>query len=104
MVLLERDEQIVETQKGRSGRFGGIASLSQYQDISFSAAQELVEEDGVWIARDVTTGIFGSGPNVVTAFRDFYLALREHRDVLEDEPALSPELESQLEYLRRRLA
>ncbi|HVX32332.1 MAG TPA: hypothetical protein VHA80_04255 [Solirubrobacterales bacterium] len=56
-------------------------------------------EDG-YIASDSMTGVFGAGPDADQAVRDLAVALREHRDVLERQDALSPALQEQLEHLR----
>jgi hypothetical protein len=50
---------------------------------------------------DLVTGIFGFGSDLNKAIRDLSHALREHRDVLERQDALSPDLERQLAYLRQ---
>jgi len=64
------------------------------------SAPVVEEQDGRWTVRDVETGIFGTGPDAQAAHRDFERALREHRDVLERQEELSPELTVQLAYLR----
>jgi hypothetical protein len=82
---------------------GEVATSNALLDLTFSSPELLEEHDGVWILRDVETGIFGSGPDPDGANQDFQAALREHRDVLESQAALSDDLQAQLQYLRRRL-
>lgn len=57
--------------------------------------------DGYLMASDRSTGIFGVGPTLGDAFSDLAAALVEHRDVLERQDQLSPELARHLEYLQR---
>ncbi len=57
---------------------------------------------GHYTVIDEPTGIFGAGESVVDAFRDFAAAMTEHRDVLERQEQLGPELAWQLKYLRER--
>jgi hypothetical protein len=57
-------------------------------------------EKGYTVA-DTVTGIFGFGLDLSAAIQDLSDALREHREVLEAEALLSPELERQLAYLRQ---
>jgi hypothetical protein len=52
-------------------------------------------------ASDLVTGIFGFGSDLNEAIRDLLHALRDHREVLERQEALSPDLERQLKYLRQ---
>lgn len=54
-----------------------------------------------FVTSDVVTGVFGFGPDLNEAIQDLLRALKEHRDVLECEAALSPDLERQLDYLRQ---
>jgi len=54
-----------------------------------------------WVAADRATGIFGYGPGPNDAIVDLVHALREHRDVLERQDELSPDLADQLAYLQR---
>lgn len=49
---------------------------------------------------DRGTGVFGAGPTPFDALQDFTRARREHREVLEAEPKLSPDLKRQLKLLR----
>lgn len=74
-------------------------------DIAARPSFELVCEraDGYWLVRDVGTGIFGQGADILEATRDFDRASAEHLDFLERQSALSDELRSQLEYLRARV-
>lgn len=58
---------------------------------------------GFWTVVDRQTGIFGDGSELTDAIRDFERAVREHLEILERQEALSEELASQLDYLRRRL-
>lgn len=51
-------------------------------------------------ACDHVTGIFGFGADLNEAIRDLIQALLEHRDVLDRQDSLSPDLKSQLEYLQ----
>ena len=62
---------------------------------------EVESGDGYLIACDRATGIFGAGPTLGDAFSDLGAALVEHRDVLERQDQLSPELARHLEYLQR---
>ncbi len=59
--------------------------------------------DDCIIVREVFIGIYGTGKDVVAAFEDFKNAVAQHRDVLERQEALSPDLSHQLAYLRDRL-
>jgi len=54
-----------------------------------------------FVASDVVTGVFGFGPDLNEAIQDLLRALKEHREVLEREPVLSPDLAHQLDYLRQ---
>ena len=54
-----------------------------------------------WTASDLVTGIFGFGLDPNAAIVDLVHALREHREVLERQDELSPDLEEQLAYLQR---
>lgn len=56
-----------------------------------------------WIVRERETGIFGHAVDLSDALRDFGTAVKEHLDVLERQPELSPDLSWQLEYLRARV-
>jgi hypothetical protein len=58
---------------------------------------------GQVIIADTATGIFGVADAPVDAVADFLAALREHADVLRARPALSPDLQRQLDYLQRHL-
>lgn len=78
-------------------------SLAATRLITISSLLDVTHEDDVWVVREVETGIFGSGEDEPAAFRDLVAALTEHRDVLERQEALSPDLESQLAYLQRLL-
>jgi hypothetical protein len=49
---------------------------------------------------DHVTGVFGFGSDLNEAIRDLAHALGEHRDVLERQDLLSPDLERQLKYLQ----
>jgi hypothetical protein len=100
MELLDRSEDVVETQRGKRA-YSGLQSLMRQSLLSYSAAFDVAESDGVWTVTDRETGIFGAGPDEDAALRDFVSALTEHRDVLERQEALSEELETQLRYLRR---
>ena len=51
-------------------------------------------------ATDRETGVFGAGPTPFDALQDYTRARREHREVLEAEHKLSPELKRQLKLLR----
>jgi hypothetical protein len=63
-----------------------------------------VERDrDVWVISDVPSGVFGTGETMTSALLDFTRATREHLDVLERQPALTPALHHQLEYLRARV-
>jgi hypothetical protein len=64
----------------------------------------LEEHEGYCTVRDLETGIFGSGADPEAAQTDFERALREHRDLLERQDDLSPELAVQLAYIRELLA
>jgi hypothetical protein len=55
-----------------------------------------------WTATDLVTGIFGFGEDANAAIVDLLHALMEHREVLERQDELSPDLQEQLEYLRRQ--
>lgn len=57
--------------------------------------------EGYLTAYDQSTGIFGAGATLIDAFSDLAAALVEHRDVLERQDRLSPELARHLEYLQR---
>ena len=99
------------------GRVTGSRPLQTLQTSTWAASVRLIpedtdvtwtteiaeEHDGYWTIHDPVTGIFGSGPDRETAHADFERALREHLDVLERQHELSPELSSQLAYLRQRL-
>ena len=50
---------------------------------------------------DRVTGVFGFGSDLNEAIRDLAHALREHRDVLERQDALSANLQHQLKYLQQ---
>lgn len=100
MALLDYEERVVQTH-GPTGRYWGTQTLGLHPLLSFSAALEVAESDGVWTLADRETGIFGAGPDQDSAARDFAAALREHRDVLERQATLSEELQAQLRYLRR---
>jgi predicted RNase H-like HicB family nuclease len=52
-------------------------------------------------ASNTVTGIFGFGATVVDATRDLLSALQEHRETLEQQDSLSPELQHQLTYLQQ---
>jgi len=103
--LLERtdDAPVIESKTIRRGGILGVAGVGHLDVQVISSAREIEEVDGVWTVRDLATGIFGTGDSEAAAFRDFRDALIEHRDVLERQDALSAELKSQLEYLRRTL-
>ncbi len=77
---------------------------SSYQvrtELGFDLKAELNEQG--WTVLDRVTGIFGVGREPNDAVKDLRFALIEHRDVLESQGALSPELSNQLDYLRARL-
>jgi hypothetical protein len=57
--------------------------------------------EGGWTATDRVTGIFGFGEDVNGAIVDLLHALKEHREVLEAQDELSPDLQEQLAYLQR---
>lgn len=103
MGLLEREDQVVETQRQGRHQYGGVASVSQIASSVFSAQWSVEEHEGGWTATDTATGIFGSGEDVTEAMRDLYAALHEHRDVLQRQPELSEALAQQLDYLHRVL-
>jgi predicted RNase H-like HicB family nuclease len=71
---------------------------------SWSGEVTLEEHNGYWAAADPETGIFGSGPDVLSAVQDLQQALQEHLDVLGRQEALSDDLAAQLDYLCRRLS
>jgi hypothetical protein len=54
-----------------------------------------------FVAADLPTGIFGYGESPNDAIVDLIVALREHREVLEAQDELSPDLVEQLAYLQR---
>jgi hypothetical protein len=54
-----------------------------------------------WLSSDLVTGIFGYGSTPGDAIVDLVHALREHRDVLERQDALTPDLADHLAYLQR---
>lgn len=60
-------------------------------------------EGSYWVVRDRVTGVFGRSRDLLEAVKDFQRATEEHLDVLERQPALAPELEAQLRYLRARV-
>jgi hypothetical protein len=53
-----------------------------------------------YVTADLVTGIFGFGEDLNAAIVDLAAALQEHRDVLERQDSLSPDLQDQLNYLR----
>lgn len=61
---------------------------------------EVTEGPGYIIVKDMATGMFGEGPRYPEALEDLNHALHEYRDVLERQPALSPELRAHLDHLR----
>lgn len=107
-----------ESRTGQLGRVGGAWAhslwdsqapthqVAVHEDISYVAEEREVQwtlergETG-WTATDLMTGIFGFGADPNEAIVDLIHALREHRDVLERQDRLSPDLEQQLAYLRR---
>lgn len=64
----------------------------------------LEQEGGVQSIADVATGIFGAGINLSAAVQDFRSALEEHLAVLSAQPELAPDLQYQLDVLRRYFA
>jgi len=56
--------------------------------------------DSGFVAVDEVTGIFGFGDDLNEALMDLAAALVEHREVLEGQGALSPDLQDQLRYLQ----
>jgi hypothetical protein len=54
-----------------------------------------------WTATDLVTGIFGYGDDPNESIVDLLHALIEHREVLERQDELSPDLQDQLDYLRQ---
>jgi hypothetical protein len=68
-----------------------------------SLAVQVVHEKGRILVVERRTAIYGEGPTHLDAIRDFQRAIREHLDVLERQPELSPELADQLDYLRPRV-
>ena len=50
---------------------------------------------------DAATGVFGAGADPNAAIQDLLRARREHREVLEGQPKLSPSLKAQLKHLQR---
>jgi hypothetical protein len=65
------------------------------------ARWRLERVDGGFVASDLATGIFGYGERPNEAIVDLVHALREHREVLERQAELSPDLAEQLAYLKR---
>jgi hypothetical protein len=102
MALAERELEAIEGSNVRSLVYGA-PSLQASLVVTVSSALEISESEGVWTVRDRETGIYGAGSTDAEALRDFRLALAEHRDVLERQPALSSDLAAQLEYLRFHL-
>lgn len=102
------------TRPGRSSRpLWGSRIGARYESsselvvgtLSYRAAPKagrwhLGASDDGYIASDSLTGIFGTGSDADQAVRDLAVALREHREVLERQEALSPALQEQLEHLR----
>jgi hypothetical protein len=103
MDLLEREDQVVETQHQGWHQYGGVASVGQMVSRAFSAQWSVEEHEGGWTVTDTATGIFGSGEDVTEAMRDLFAALHEHCDVLQRQPQLSEALARQLDYLQRVL-
>lgn len=68
-----------------------------------SLAVRVVHAKGRILIDERRTAICGEGPTHLDAIRDFQRAVREHLDVLERQPELSPELADQLDYLRARV-
>lgn len=73
-------------------------------DIRPSLKFDWEEHEDVVTVTETQTGIFGSGDDIVAALRDVRAALREHLDVLDRAPELSPGLAEQRDYLRARLS
>lgn len=65
------------------------------------ARWSLERVDDGFVANDLATGIFGYGEGPNEAIVDLVHALREHREVLERQDELSPDLAEQLAYLQR---
>jgi hypothetical protein len=78
-----------------------VVEYAYYQVPLRNARWELARSETGFTASDLVTGVFGFGSNPNEAILDLLRALREHREVLEHQDALSPDLERQLKYLRQ---
>jgi hypothetical protein len=78
-----------------------VAEASVYFVQERETRWSLERSETGWIAADGATGIFGCGAGPNDAIVDLVHALREHREVLERQDELSPDLADQLVYLQR---
>lgn len=71
-----------------------------YKVVSRPSRWTWEHSDTGFVTSDLVTGIFGFGEDLNAAIVDLAAALQEHRDVLERQDSLSPDLQEQLNYLR----
>ena len=91
------------TEQDQTSSGTGRLTLSSFDAVVVWSGEVVLEHGEDYISLcDVATGIFGVGPDLSSASEDLTNALREHLDVLERQEALSPDLEAQLEHLRKR--
>lgn len=82
----------------------GAWSRGSYHLTPSPTLRVVVEHVGdMTVVREVAVGIYGVGPNIWDAWKDFRAAVQQHLDVLERQEALSDALAGQLAYLHARL-
>jgi hypothetical protein len=84
------------------GPIAYVAEPSSYEVGEQAGRWTLERGEGGYTASDTATSIYGSGATPNDAIVDLVHALREHRELLEDQIGLSPELQRQLAYLRQQ--
>jgi len=80
--------------------FPGRQALLVLEGLRTPVRVRIDQDSDLTSVADIETGVFGAGDTLQAAVEDFRAALQDHLTVLAQQPALSPDLQHQLEFLR----